>query len=207
MLVAAVERFVSGFFEKRRTSMYTLVFSYVGYYLVSAAAFLFLGIPLVSMIISIVSIFLMTFNYESFLIKRFFATLGIFAITIVVEAASMVVLGIYVPSLLEEVGLLEAGFTWQFIVLGLILYLLALIFRRLKFIKKNTAKILPSLLWGVSLIIPVASIALSIFLLGNFPQGLGILSLIALFLFNMFTFYMHDTLAAFHEEKNKNDIN
>ncbi|MCL2874443.1 MAG: response regulator [Defluviitaleaceae bacterium] len=196
----ALERFMSGFFGDRRTSLRTALLSYAAYYFLIAASFIFIGIPLIQILVSFVIVFAVSLNYTAKLPKRIFAVVGIMSIILIVEGVFALLSMLYIPNFLEQLDTLESEFTWVFIAMGPTLYLIALIFIRFKNIRKNKVT-LPFLFWFSSLLIPSASIIMLYAIVIYMPQGAGVVGLISIFLINMMVFYLHDSLSSVYEEK------
>ena len=67
-------RFMAVFFDTRRTSGKVEVFTYAAYFLIVNSIYLFINIPIIMMIASLIAFFLLTYNYESTFKNRILST-------------------------------------------------------------------------------------------------------------------------------------
>jgi len=200
MSTFAIERFMKGFFGDRRTSRHVMLLSYMAFSVVFALVYLFVGIPVVMMLNSFVMFLLLTLNYTAKPLKRIFVSIGIFAINFTIEGILALFLAVYMIDFFDPLEAVDAGATWGFVLMGIVVYLTSLIFLRLKNIRKNTIT-LPFTFWLASLLIPGASLVILIGTVMYMPRVIGILSAITLFMINMMVFYLHDTVSKVYEEK------
>ena len=202
MNMFALERFMGVFFETRRTAKGLFVLSFILLYILSSFVFVMFNIPALSMFINLAAYYLITLNYESAFKKRLIAVVSIFAIVMAIESVFVAfVMSVQLGSIFEDAGVAEAGQTWAFLVLGLSTYLISLLFRRFSNIKKNT--IVSTEFWVSSLAISIASMFFLFSAIAYFPKVTAVFTIAVIFVINMFTFYLHDTLAMAFADKLK----
>jgi len=189
------------FFEKRRTPFIVMALSYLFLFTLTSIVFLLWNIPLISIATNYITLFIITLNYESSIIKRLAATLGTSIIVIVAEAIAFFSTGFYHANVLDTVGVYNA---LSFILLGVLSYIFALFFRRLKNIRKSTT-LSPIFLIFYSTITVSTFIAI-IFAWTYAPWVVGLITTFIIFGINIFMYYTYDVLAAVHEEKLKSAL-
>jgi len=199
--VLSAEKYMGSFFEKRRTSLTVMFFSLLLYSILMAVVYFFIGIPIISLIVGLFTVFLISLNYESSTIKRFFSTVCILAISITLE------IFVFLALTLEPVLPLEGTQHRQvsaYLLTGTLVYLTSLLFRGFKNIRKN--KITQPKFWLSVVITPIISLFMVIVVgiyMSGVPAFVVIITTIAI---NVLIFYLHDILSAAYEEKLKSAI-
>jgi len=199
--VLAVERLMGVFFQKRKTKLPVVICSYllfsVGSLLV--AMFLLDAIPnTLSIAIGVTLILVITLNYESSVKRRIIAIASIVVLSYVtaIFAATFV---IFVPVFS---GVYEKNVFQIFSCL--LLYLVALVLRRLRHIKNN-AVVFPRF-WIFILIVPILT-SLMVFFYTIDLDAVGSIFLGSILLTaNVIPFYLFDALSASYGEKMKSAL-
>jgi len=197
----AYERMMGVFFEKRRTTFVVYALSLLFYFVPSSIAFLVWGVPVINMSISFITLFIVTLNYESSMKKRFVVMLSSFAIIAVVDVIIAAAFGTY------QIGLTYSSYInnrMSFILFGGISYILALLMRMFKDIKKGTVN--SSVFFIMNLLISLSSIVILLFGFMYFPQMLLIIFTIAVFGINVFMYHIYNILSAAYEDKLKSAL-
>ena len=201
VLTISVERYISGFFDRKRTGKLLLVLSYTLFYAVSAVHFLTHSIPAIMLSSNFVLIFLMVYvHYKSSLVKRFFLTVSYFVLVLTVETAMLVVVDLYTFNLMGSISVIEDSPAWIFLALGVFVYLLVLVVRRMARVRSNAVE-LPKMFLLSAIVIPLATIGLNLVVMTQMTQAAGVTVLAISFVVNAFVYYMHDLLSAAYEAK------
>jgi len=202
MTTLAIERVMTVFFEKRRTTFVMAASIYMLHFVLTSTAFLLLNIPAVSVAVSLLTIFLITMNYESQMIKRFAATAACVFFLILIESFLMLLFGYYQMSIFEYVAFENTLF---FIFVGILSYIVSLLFLNVKNIKKNSMA-LPPMFWVSALGISGLSIVAFVIIMLYIPYVIAIVCAIVVLGINMLTLYLQDTLSAAYEDKLKSAL-
>ena len=192
-LTIAIARFMKVFFEERRTSLFLSISSYAFYYVATSAAFLLLNIPIVSLTISVFTIFLISLNYEAHKIKRVAFALSIYLYFFLVDIIVSASFGYFDFSIIEEVGYSQ---TIGYAISVPLWYLGSVVAHNLKNLKRDIP-VLP-IFWITTFFIPISSIFISTLIVttSNLPQIFTVTIMVLIFLVNLLTFYLNDQLSA-----------
>ena len=197
----AIERIMGVFFEKRKTSLIVTSSSYIFYFVLSSLTFLLLNTPILNLFVSISTFFIITLNYESSIKKKLVATFGTYITLFLAETIVFFALGFYQLDFFYNV--------WEesilgYILLGAFTYMLALLLRRFKNIKKDTLH--SPKFWIFFSIILVSTLIMVFIVLAYLPHDVGGIATIVIFSVNISTFYLHDILSAAYEDKLKSAL-
>ena len=197
MLIFAVERFMRVFFEKTRTQFMLILGSYLFYMIIPNLAFFIFNNPIINMLTSILSIFLITLTYESTMVKRVIATISIYVFLGIIDVAvGLIYLQNDVPFL--------AGTEFSYyihLVLGFLTYLLSLLLQNFKSIRKNHVN--KSVHWISSILIPMLSlfVILALSFSINIQQYILIFIITMLFGINLCSVYFYELISKSFEDK------
>jgi hypothetical protein len=110
-----------------------------------------------------------------------------------------------IPYISVEVSNVYEG-VFGYIAMGLIFYFESLLAQNLKNVKKNTPSSIT--FWISSFTIPLSSIYLTVIILGfsNLKQVIIVSVIIIVFLINILTFYLYDSLFAAYDDKLKSSL-
>lgn len=143
--------------------------------------------------------FLITLNYNAALKKRISAVVFIYAFLFINDILLVIVTGHVINSIVES---LEYSAYLALPLLGLLLYLEALLAQNFKNIRKSNP--VSSMFWISSIVIPVSSVFILIAVSFSTNSKIIIItSIIVMFLINVLTFYLHDSLSAAYADKLK----
>jgi len=202
VIMLAYERFMGVFFEKRRISLPLWLGAYLLAYILSCIAFLLLALPVLSMSITILTLFLITLTYEARMIKRLIAVV---CIVVCVFALELII----VVFTLDSLSLLAAGTgfdleIYAFISIGVLFYSVAVLLRKFKNIRKNT--IVSPVLLIASIIIPLASLIALMMIATHMPQTPALIIIAIIFTTNILFFLFQDNLSAAYADKLKSAL-
>jgi len=201
VVMLAIERIMGVFFEKRRTPFVVMALSYLLYFVLTSSAFLLWNTPIISSITNLTVLLVITLNYESSTKKRIISTVGTFVILSTTDVIVAFSTGFYQVDVFDTAGV-DNIFT--FIIWGATVYILALLLRRFKHIRKSA--ISSPKFWIFYLSILVTSIVVLHIGLMYLPQGLGIIFIIMILGINLFMYYIHDILSAAYKDKLKSAL-
>ena len=197
ILMLSIERMMGVFFEKRRTPFVLFALSFLLYYAVTGFVFLMWNIPVVSLIATVFTYFIITLNYESPMVKRLGAVIYVFSV--------MAIFGDLLPLIIitgERVAAFEyAGFNSVpvFVTGGLLIYPFSVLSRKFKNIRKHSFK--SPLYYASYTLIPLISLVAVIFVFSQtYLTEYAIISItIAIFAINILAVFLLDQLSATYE--------
>ena len=205
-LMVVVERFMRVFFDKRRTRLPIMAFSYLALPLgLNSAALLLLlfdgpsGFPaiLVLDVVPFVALlYVIALNYEGTWKKRLVAAFSIFAIGITISYAIAILFGAYVrafgtlmPRQSSAHFLFESGASL------LLSFMVALLLQNLRNIRKNEIT-LPTV-WVAFLAIPLSSIVVVfVVVFAGGPESAQVLVICIMLGISVFVFFLLDRISA-----------
>jgi len=197
LMVLAYERFMSAFYDERKTSSFIWAGSYVLCYLVTALIFLLFNVPILSLSVTLLALFLIAFNYESTFRKQMAVVATVFVFGNLSELLTVIFLEFYQVNLTESIGFDNSI---AFVIAHATFYVKAVVFRNFKKLKSSTLK-LPFIFWITFLIIPVASVLVLLFGFAYFPQTVALITTILVLGIDVLTFYLLNSLSVTYEEK------
>lgn len=202
-IVFALNKFMNVFFEKRKTSFFVYALTYFLYLTGTVLVFFTLKIPLANLFCNILTIFIITLNYESTLRRKISAVCFIYAFMFITDIFIASLSGGLLVSPVNET---EYNAVFGYIVIGLLLYLESILAQNLKNIRKNSP--VSALFWFSSFAIPLSSIYIAMPILENRNTSHTVLvsSIAVIFLINVLTFYLHDSLSASYADKLKAEL-
>lgn len=185
-------RFFSIFSRNIITSRKVVHLSYIGYFIINICIFGLAPIPLLIMSSSIITLYLLSLNYEMDLKKRAFTVMIIYMTSMFIETLFAVIAGIYhmipinmvVPEYESILGVIMLRMTNYSIINSLSKY---------NNINKNIK--LPNLYWCAFIITPLLSLILLIIILSSQRSNLNIfIGLVCLMFINSGLIYLFDSL-------------
>jgi len=194
----AFDKFMKVFFENRKTGILLYLGSCLLYPLVVGRLFLTLSIPVITMIANVIVIFIITLNFDATWKRRFSAVLFIYVFMLISDAIVTSASGYFNISVTEHI---KYSSLFGIVSIHLMIYLEALLAQNFKSIRKSTP--ISSVFWISSFIIPVSSIFMTMLILSasNINQILIVFAVIIIFLINILTFYLHDSLSEAYSDK------
>ena len=150
VIMLAIARFMKVFFEKRTATVFVAVLSYSLWLVVTNAAFLLLNIPIVSLMLNVITLFIIMLSYESKLLKKVLAVVYVYFYIFVVDILVLVAFGYFQFSPFQA---LEYSQTLGFVVNATLMYLGSVLAQNFKNLRKNNP-VLP--IFWVSAIVTLA---------------------------------------------------
>ena len=196
--IAIVHKFVTAFFDKRITKRFLCFLSYVLYFVLTSFVYIMWDIPVLTMAVNIVTVFITTLNYESTIKKKIISVAFIYIFMLIPEVLIGALTGYFNFPILSE------GYYSNIsgvIIIRVLTYLEALIFYNIKTLRRH--KMVSSTQWIATFFIPISTLFLKIFLIDANSQEKTdiIISTIIIFLINLLTFYLYDSLSTSYQQK------
>lgn len=197
-MLFTVDRFMKVFFEKRKTPFYVYFLSFMLYLLIVNVAFFSSYLPITNLLTNISMIFLITLNYKSTMKRKISAVCFIYLFMFITDILISSLIGNFNISPLTQV---KGDFTFGLIIMNFLLFFEAILAQNFKNIRKNHP--VSNIFWISSFTIPASSIFIAITILNsmNTSQIIKVISIVVIFLINILTFYLHDSLSAAYTDK------
>jgi len=173
------------------------------YFLFTSFVYIKWDIPVLTMTVNIVTIFIATMNYESALKKKIVSVAFIYIFMLVPEVLISALTGYFnFPVLSEGYYSNISGL----LIVRILTYLEALIFYNIKVLKKRQS--VGGILWIATIFIPVSTLFLKVILIdsGTPSQSSVIISILIILFINLITFYLYDSLSSSYMQKTKATI-
>lgn len=187
-----VRRFMNAFFEHKIRLLPFRIGTYSLYYMATSVLYLFVNIPVVTLIFNIAGLFLISLNYEATIRKRLFSILSIYLFLFLSEIVVVAISGIYHFKALETAEYIDL--IWHFVI-QLTTYLASVLVSAFKGIKKN--KILSTAICATGIFIFGLSLYFILAILDSeqTTQFKALTSIIAVILLNIVVFFLYDKLS------------
>ncbi len=197
-MVFTVDRFMKVFFEKRKTPFFVYLLSFMLYLIIVNVAFFSSYLPIINLLTNISMIFLITLNYESTMKRKISAVCFIYLFMFITDILISSLVGNFNISPLTQV---KGDFTFGLIIMNFLLFFEAILAQNFKNIRKNNP--VSNIFWISSFTIPASSIFIAVTILNsmNTSQIIKVISIVVIFLINILTFYLHDSLSAAYADK------
>lgn len=196
--VFAVYKLMRTFFDERKTQKVMEVISYVGYYILTSSVYLIFNIPLINLVVSILSYFLLTFLYRSPIKKKFLVCLLVYIFGVCPEMMAVALTG-YINFPFSEQNNYNSVF--GVVTANILIFAVSLAASGFKNIKKGDT--LPKSYWGAILIIPISSLYVLalIFKSNAFLEHEIVFSVVAILIINFTVFFLYDRVGNLYKEK------
>lgn len=193
-----IYRFMKVFFDTRKYSSRFEFLTYCLFYIGGTALFVFLNVPIVLMIYSLASFFLLSFNYEAAMKNRILSALFIYSILVVTEIVVWITSGYLNFSLFT---MNQYSSIYGMVACKILSFVLVLVMTNFKNIKKGQP--VPTSNWFSIALIPAASLYLTLLLFqANGLTAFEVLSgILLILLINFTTFYLYDKITAVLSER------
>ncbi|MDW7668030.1 MAG: GHKL domain-containing protein [Bacillota bacterium] len=197
--VYIIYKFMSVFFNRKDANRKVEFISYALYYFIFTSVYLFLNIPIVTLISNIVLLFIVSFNYKTSLRRRILAIALIYIILISIESIVALIFGFLDFSIFSQNSEFTsiAGMT----TVKILLYITALSIGNYKNIK-DKSNILYSY-WFAIFFIPLMSLFIILSIIEMAPYNVYriIFIIVNLLFINFFVFYLYDNISTQQKEK------
>ena len=190
--VFAVYKLMRAFFEERKVQKAIEVISYVGFYFLTSSVYLIFNIPLLNIIVSISSYFLLTFLYCSSIKKKVLVCLLVYIFGFCTEMVVVALTG-YINYPFAERNNYESIF--GIVTLNVLLFAVSMIASGFKNIK--IGNVMPKAYWAALFVIPVSSLIIlaTIFLTEGLTAYQIAIPVTVVLIINFTVFFLFDRLA------------
>ena len=197
--VYIIYKFMSAFFDRKDANRQFEIISYTFYFFSFTTVYLFLNIPIVTLLCNIIVLFFVSFNYKTSLKRRILAISLIYIILISIESIVALMFGYLDFSIFSKND--EFSSTAGMIIVKILLYIAALFINNYKNIKNKT--VIPYSYWFAIFFIPLTSLLIILIIIEMAADNVyKIISVIVSLLFvNFFVFYLYDNLSVQQEER------
>lgn len=197
--VYVIYKFMSAFFDRKDVNRKVEIISYTFYFFSFTSVYIFLNIPIVTLLCNVIALFLVSFNYKTSLKKRILAILLIYIILISIESIVAIMFGFLDFSIFNKND--EFSSAAGVIIVKILLYIAALFINNYKNIKNKT--VIPYSYWFAIFFIPLTSLFIILIIIEMAADNaFKIISIIVSLLFvNFFVFYLYDNLSLQQEER------
>ncbi len=191
--IAVNHRFMMAFFEHRRTKMGVCALSYLSYFVVTSLLYLYVDIPILTLLANYGLYFLISLNYKSHMLKRMLSSLYILIFCVMSEVIIAACTGYFQFSVFTEGNYSNS---LGAIAVPLITYVVALLLYNFKSVRRYHNVKLST--WLASVLMPVVTFILNVLIVHSedVTQTEVIAATILILLVNVTTFYLYDSLAA-----------
>jgi signal transduction histidine kinase len=190
---------MSAFFDRKEANRNLEVISYTLYYFSFTSVYLFLNIPIVTLLCNIVVLFLVSFNYKTSLKRRILAISLIYIILISIESIIALLFGFLDFSIFSKND--EFSSIAGMMIVKILLYIVALFINNYKNIKNKT--VIPYSYWFAIFFIPITSLLIILTIIEMAADNVYkvIFVIVSLLFVNFFVFYLYDNLSVRQEER------
>lgn len=196
--VFAVYKLMRAFFEERKASKSIEMISYVGYYILTSSVYLIFNIPLMNLVVSVLSYFLLTLLYCSSIKKRFLVSLLVYIFGFCPEMITVTLTG-YINFPVNEVKDYDSIF--GIVAVNIFIFAVSMVASGFKNVKNDD--ILPKSYWAALLIMPISSLlVLALLFKSDSLSAYEIAaSIAAILIIDFMVFFLFDRMSKLYREK------
>ncbi|MDW5299242.1 MAG: GHKL domain-containing protein [Sedimentibacter sp.] len=193
-------RFMGVFFGREETDKKIEFASYMLYYFVICLFYLAYNKPVLNILSNLIMFFLLTYNYKSTIKTRLIATVSVYTILMIIETVVILSLNYFNISIISQNSDIEI--IAALIIMRIISYIIVLFLSNFKMVKNNMN--VSFLHWLSIFVIPFGTLISALMLIAKVHAdnltGI-IISIVILFVINIFVFYLYDELMRSYDEK------
>lgn len=193
-------RFMGVFFDREETDSKSELASYMLYFFVISFFYLAYNQPILNILANLIMFFSLTYNYKSTIKTRLIATVSVYTILMIIETVLMLLLQYFNISIFSRNSDIEI--IAALIIMRIISYIIVLFLSNFKMVKNNMN--VSFLHWLSIFVIPFGTLlsALMLIIKVHADNLTGIIiSIVILFIINVFVFYLYDELMKSYDEK------
>ncbi|MEL7647466.1 MAG: GHKL domain-containing protein [Sedimentibacter sp.] len=195
-----IYRFMAIFFDCRETDRRVESISYIMYFFVNSLLFIAFNNMALNVASNLVMFFLLTYNYEATFRTRLIASVSIYTILMIIETLVVLIMGYFditVMSMDRDLPVISG-----MISIKILSYTVMLFLSNFKMVKNNIN--VSYLHWLSIFVIPAGTLVSALMLITEVHSeniaGM-IVSIVILFVINVFVFYFYDALMRSYDEK------
>lgn len=198
-----VYSFMKLFFKKEYMNIKNAIILYALYYLATSAVYIFFPFPILNLIITVLSLFVITFSYKSTLSKKIIASILIYLTSFISEAIVAGTLGItgFSPFIKEQYGDI-----FSLVIVELIMFSFVKIVGRFNNLDNEIP--VPGLFIITAIVVPIISIffEIQISMQDDISDLVYCMSLICILALNFIILYLYDSLAKAFKDRIQSEI-
>lgn len=198
-----VYSFMKLFFKKEYMNIKNAIILYALYYLATSAVYIFFPFPILNLIITVLSLFAITFSYKSTLSKKIIASILIYLTSFISEAIVAGTLGItgFSPFIKEQYGDI-----FSLVIVELIMFSFVKIVGRFNNLDNEIP--VPGLFIITAIVVPIISIffEIQISMQDDISDLVYCMSLICILALNFIILYLYDSLAKAFKDRIQSEI-
>jgi len=193
-------RFMGVFFDREEIDKRIELASYMLYFFVISLFQLAYYQPILNILSNLIMFFLLTYNYKSSIKTRLIATVSVYTILMTIESVVLLLLQYLNISMISRNSDIEI--IAALIIMRIISYIIVLFLSNFKMVKNNMN--VSFLHWLSIFVIPFGTLLSALMLIAKVHAdnltGI-IISIVILFVINVFVFYLYDELMKSYDEK------
>ncbi len=196
-------KFMGVFFDRKGTNKRIEKLSYLSYYVCITGIYLFINIPIVMMTSNVLALLFLSLNYHASMKQRVLSVFLVYLILLCSESIVVLLSGHISSTIFAKNNYSSIS---GMIGIQIFSYMMVLIIENYQNVKKGA--IIPIVYWLAVLLIPSASLYITVMLL--LATGLAnwqiLIGIVLLLLINVATFYLYDSIIAEMDEKMANKM-
>ena len=193
-------RFMGIFFYRSEVDKKVEIASFFMYYLVNSLLFIAFNNSVLNILSNLAMFFLLTYNYDSTLKQRLIATVSIYMILLTIETFVVLILRYFDISMISQDA--DLAIASGMIIIRITTYIAVLFISNFKMVNNNIN--VSYLHWLSIFIVPTGTLFTALMLMAEVHSEnitRMILSIVILFVINIFVFYFYDELMKSYDEK------
>lgn len=198
-----VYSFMKLFFKKEYLNIKNAIILYAIYYLATSTVYIFFPFPILNLIITVLSLFAITFSYKSTLSKKLIASILIYSTSFISEAIVVGTLGItgFSPFIQEHYGDI-----FSLVIVELIMFSFVKIVSRFNNLDNEIP--VPGLFIITAIVVPIISIffEIQISMQDDISDLVYCMSLICILALNFIILYLYDSLAKAFKDRIQSEV-
>lgn len=198
--IFVVHRFMRIFFEGRRCNRILNLLSYLLYFVATSLSYFLFDIPLITLVINLITMFIISLTYEASVQKRIVYVIYMYLFMAVAEIITAAMTGYVYFSVFKQ-GNYRNSF--GVIAIRIVIYGETLLLENIKLTKSG--RNIGWIFWLASIMIPVSTLILEVIIANqtNLTKVEAVGSVSLLFAVNIIAFYLYDSLAENYIKKSK----
>ena len=198
--IFVIYRFMRIFFESRRCNRTLNLLSYLLYFVATSLFYFWFNIPLITLIINLITMFMISLTYEASIQKRIIYVIYMYLFMAVAEIITAAMTGYVYFSVFSQGDYRDS---FGVIAVRIVIYGETLLLENIK-LTKNSRNI-GWIFWLASIMIPVSTLILEVIIANqtNLTKVEAVGSVSLLFAVNIIAFYLYDSLAENYIKKSK----
>ena len=198
--IFVIYRFMRIFFESRRCNRTLNLLSYLLYFVATSLFYFWFNIPLITLIINLITMFMISLTYEASIQKRIIYVIYMYLFMAVAEIITAAMTGYVYFSVFSQGDYRDS---FGVIAVRIVIYGETLLLENIKLTKNG--RNIGWIFWLASIMIPVSTLILEVIISTqtNLTKVEAVGSVSLLFAVNIIAFYLYDSLAENYIKKSK----